>query len=104
MAQIGSNPFIITTPLQQPDRASRRKARSYAMRGKNRGKSSKRRAQLPFLGSWINGASEDIPSADLIPRQIGSEWSLCHFVEEVKPYMLQSIFKGEIQWQHITDR
>jgi hypothetical protein len=103
MAQSGPNPFIITTPLQQPDRASRRNARSYAMRGKNRGKRRKRRMQPPCLASWINGPSHGRARANLIPQQVGSEWTLVRLAEEVKPDMLQNIFKCEFWWRFVRE-
>ncbi|RFU33259.1 hypothetical protein B7463_g3046, partial [Scytalidium lignicola] len=92
MAQIGSNPFIITTPLQQPDLSSRRYVRSNAMLDKNRGKRGKRRVQPPCPASWINGLSQGRASTDVIPRQVGSGWALGRFAE-VGSDMLQNVFK-----------
>ncbi|RFU35549.1 hypothetical protein B7463_g763, partial [Scytalidium lignicola] len=94
MAQSGSNPFLITTPLAQPDQASRRNARSYAMRGKNRGKSVKRRVQAQPLVSWINGPSHGGEMCtNIIPRPVGSAWALSPFAVEVGPDMFQNVIK-----------
>lgn len=97
------NPFLITTALSQPDRVSRTNARSYAMRGKNSGKSRKTSVKKPDLVSWISGeldderyqdptpSSQEVALTDLIPREVGSEWTLLRFAEEIEPPMVQTI-------------
>ena len=78
-------------------------ARSYAMRGKNRGKSGKRRVRPPCLASWINGTADGRVGSSLIPQQVGSEWALGRFAEDVEPAMLEKIFKCEFRWRRVTE-
>jgi hypothetical protein len=116
MAQSGPRPFINTTPLEQPDPASRRNARSYAMRGKNSGKRRKHLVKKPYLGSWINqqlvtGLCPDpeplpheLACANQVPRQIGSEWTLFKFAEEIGPYIRQKIYKCKFRQLQVIDK
>jgi hypothetical protein len=105
MAQSDPRPFINTTPLKEPDHASRRNARSYVMRGKNTGKRRKHLIKRPSLGSWINKQfpvelcqDPDLLPHELactyrVPRQVGSEWTLFQFAEEISPYIREKISK-----------
>ncbi|KUJ24014.1 uncharacterized protein LY89DRAFT_776211 [Mollisia scopiformis] len=105
MAQRGPRPFINTTPLEQPGQASRRNARSYAMRGKNSGKRRKHLTKKPCIDSWINGqfagglcqdpgpVSQVQACTSYVPRQVASEWSLFKFAEEPGPHVRQKLYQ-----------
>lgn len=77
------------------------------MRGKNSGKSRKSLVKKPYLGSWMSGQpgdewcqdpqppSHELACTNLIPRQIGSEYTLFRFAGEIEPNMLENIFQCE---------
>ena len=105
MAHNEPRPFINATPVSRPDLASRRNARNYAKRGKNTGKRRKHLVKKLCLGSWINqqltaGLCQDpeplqqvLACKIQVPMQIGSEWTLFKFVEEIGPHMRQKTYK-----------
>ncbi|PVH81931.1 hypothetical protein DL98DRAFT_570798 [Cadophora sp. DSE1049] len=102
MSQDLHRPFIITTSLEKPDRATRRDARSYAMRGKNTGKRHKRIKNAPPLRSWINDqlTIEDCQDVELVShipnqvnKQIASEWTLFNVAEEIGPHPRQKLYQ-----------
>jgi hypothetical protein len=105
MPRSDPHPFINITALEKPDRASRRNARSYVMRGKNTGKRRKHLANQTCLGSWIDEQStagscqnpellpQELVCTNQVPRQIGSEWTVFQFAEEIGPHTRQRIYK-----------
>jgi hypothetical protein len=116
MAHKGLRPFLNTTPLEQPDRASRRNARSYAMHGKNTGKRRKHLVKKPCLGSWINEqfaielcqdpelVSHELACTNKVPWQIGCEWSLFKFAEEIGPHMREKVYQCKFPWLRVTTK
>ncbi|KAH7386295.1 hypothetical protein BKA64DRAFT_758856 [Cadophora sp. MPI-SDFR-AT-0126] len=95
-------PFIITTSLEKPDRATRRTARSYAMRGKNTGKRHKQIKMAPPLSSWINDQLANVDCQEMevvsnvpdqVNRQIASEWTLFNVAEEIGPHPRQKLYQ-----------
>ncbi|RDW62815.1 hypothetical protein BP5796_11117 [Coleophoma crateriformis] len=105
MARSDPHLFIIATPLAQPDATARRNARSYAMRGKNRGKRRKDPFKQPGVGSWINGEcdtecrqglqiqSQEEACSYRIPARMGSAAALVPFAGEIEPSQLPNVFK-----------
>ncbi|KAH8427060.1 uncharacterized protein LDX57_004778 [Aspergillus melleus] len=95
-----SQPFIVTTSLGRPNRATRKIIRSHVMRGKN---SSKRVGAEVVYGSWINGPlsakPEGMSKAEETglwipqPRTVCLDLETFTFADQIKPYMLELIFK-----------
>jgi hypothetical protein len=75
------------------------------MRGKNSGKRRKDVVKKPHLGSWINRhfdtelaedptlLSRELACTNQVPRQVASDWALFWFSDEIKPFMVQNLFK-----------
>ncbi|KAI9037492.1 uncharacterized protein KD926_000287 [Aspergillus affinis] len=93
-------PFIVTTSLGRPNKATRKLIRSHVMRGKNRAKHVE--AGVVY-GSWINSSLPAKPAGILKAEETGL-WipqprTLCRdletftFADQIKPYMLDLIFK-----------
>ncbi|KAI5467777.1 hypothetical protein BGZ63DRAFT_35931 [Mariannaea sp. PMI_226] len=95
---LAAGPFIISTSLQKPDAETRKFIRSHVMRGKNTRKS--RRAKEPAQQQNVSRTCsseqqhENLCWTLVQPRKIASEISLFDYVDDMKPYMLDLIYKA----------
>lgn len=91
-----SDPFIVSTSLDKPDAGTRKFIRSHVMRGKNTRKAKQDKAMIH--GTQVQQKkppkNEDVYWLLLPPKKISSELALFGYVEEMKPYMLDLIYKG----------
>ncbi|KAL2373783.1 hypothetical protein BDBG_02104 [Blastomyces gilchristii SLH14081] len=93
MASAGQNciPFIVSTTLDKPDSKTRKLIRSHVMRGKNTRKSRRNRESLRNLESEDD---DELACVLATPRMIASELSLFSYGVELKPYMLDLIYRA----------